>query len=73
MVAIRLVPLPNVELVHHLHWRQVAVLLDVQHAEQKLDLPGKSWNILSRIVWIFQTEIRFLRQKRLFPMHNLDF
>ena len=32
MVAIRLVPLPDVELVHHLHRRQVPILLDVQHA-----------------------------------------
>ena len=32
MVAIRFVPLPDVELVHHLHGGQVAILLDVQHA-----------------------------------------
>ena len=32
VVAIRLVPLPDVELVHHLHRRQVPILLDVQHA-----------------------------------------
>lgn len=34
MVAIRLVPLPDVELVHHLHRGQVPILLDVQHAGQ---------------------------------------
>ena len=42
MVAIGLVPLPNVELVHHLHWRQVAVLLDVQHAEFRVQIRARS-------------------------------
>ena len=42
MVAIRLVPLADVELVDHLHWRQVAVLLDVQHAEYRVQITARS-------------------------------
>ena len=49
MVAIRFVPLPNVELVHHLHGRQVAVLLDVQHAELRVQIRASSLYLIAQL------------------------
>ena len=49
MVAIGLVPLPNVELVHHLHGRQVAVLLDVQHAELRVQIRASSLYLIAQL------------------------
>ena len=60
MVPIRLVPLPDVELVHHLHWRQVAVLLDVQHAELRVQIRARSLFISSHNWEIPNLEVIFL-------------